>query len=145
MPDTMTIVAKQVGRRQHLFPDYALPYPPDFAATGGRLALRDFINHVVRAEVAAFHQRQEERRLFRALTAAEIDAGAARGRVDPGGRAPEGEVDVEEAVATALQAFVDGIYFVFIDGVQQTDLEATVLVAPQSTVTFVRLVALAGG
>jgi hypothetical protein len=145
MVDTLTIAGKQVGRRRRLFPDYTLPYPPAFAAAGGRLALRDFIAHVVRAEVAAFQQRQEERRLFRALTAAEIAAGADRGRIDPGGRAPEGEVDAEEAVATALQAFGDGIYFVFIDGVQQTDLEATVLVAPQSTLTFVRLVALAGG
>ncbi len=56
-----------------------------------------------------------------------------------------GDVDEEEAVATALQAFADGIYFVFLDDVQQEDLDAVVALQPESTLTFIRLTALAGG
>jgi len=37
------------------------------------------------------------------------------------------------------------LYFVFIDDVQQTDLDATVYVGEGSRLMFVRLVALIGG
>ena len=42
-------------------------------------------------------------------------------------------------------AFGDGLFLVLLDGRQETDLDARVEVGPGSTVTFVRLVALAGG
>jgi hypothetical protein len=49
------------------------------------------------------------------------------------------------AVGTAIEAFEDGLFLVLVDGRQQTDLDAQVFVAADSTVTFVRLVALSGG
>jgi hypothetical protein len=55
------------------------------------------------------------------------------------------EVNEDAAVTTALQAFTDGLYFVFLDDVQQQDLDAEVLVRPESRLTFIRLVALPGG
>jgi hypothetical protein len=96
-------------------------------------------------EVIAFRQRAEERRLLRALTATEIAQGVEAGKIDSGGRDLKQTVDAHEAIVTALQAFQDGLYFVFIDGQQQQDLDATIFVEPNSSITFVRLVALAGG
>lgn len=145
MSATMTIRARQAGSKRRLLPDFSVPYPPQFKARGGRVTLREFIEHVVREEVSAFRQRQKQRRLFNVLTAGEISDGVARGRVDSGGRESVQEVDDEAAVATALQAFEDGLYFIFIDGQQQSDLDATVCITAQSEVTFLRLVALAGG
>jgi hypothetical protein len=145
MSDLLTIEGKQVGSKRALFPDYTTPYPPAFADRGGRLTLRDFIEHIVREEVSAFRERQERRRLFRVLTEREIAAGAERGKIDPAGRALDQEVDEAVAVETALQAFADGLYFVFVDGEQQTALDETLLIEPGSTVRFVRLVAMAGG
>lgn len=145
MSATFTIRARQAGSKRRLLPDYSVPYPPLFEASGGRVTLREFIEHVVREEVSSFRTRQKQRRLFRVLTAGQIAEGVARGRVDPGGRDSVQEADEEAAVATALQAFEDGLYFIFIDGQQQTDLDATVHIAAQSEVTFLRLVALAGG
>lgn len=139
------IEGKQLGSKRALFPGYETPYPPDLTTSGGRMTLRDFISHVVGQEVDALHQRQEERRLFRVLTEREIDAGAKQGKVDPAGRELNQEVNKAAAVATALQAFEDGIYFVFINGEQRTALDETVFVAPGSQVRFVRLVALVGG
>ncbi len=49
------------------------------------------------------------------------------------------------AVATAIEAFVDGLFLVLVDGRQETELDAQVFVSADSTVTFVRLVALSGG
>lgn len=145
MTATLTIQGKRLGSKRSLFPDRTLPYPRDLGIRGGRTTLRDLIDGIVRQEVAAFRERQEERRLFQVLSQREIAQGTERGVIDPGGRDLEGEVDVETAVATALQAFEDGLYYVFVDDRQQVELDAVLTVQPDSTVTFVRLVALAGG
>jgi hypothetical protein len=145
MSAIITIEGKQLGSRKRLFPDQGFPYPPDYQKTGGRTTLRDLISRIVLAEVAAFRQRAEERRLFRTLTSAEIARGIELGKIDSGGRELDQAVDEQAAVATALQAFEDGLYYVFIDGKQHQELDATVFVGPTSTVTFIRLVALAGG
>jgi hypothetical protein len=44
-----------------------------------------------------------------------------------------------------LQAFEDGLYFVFIDEVQQTNLDSEVFLKANSKVIFLRLTALVGG
>jgi predicted polyphosphate/ATP-dependent NAD kinase len=143
MPATITIEGKVAGRRRPLFDDWAVPLPED-AEQG--LTLRDLIARVVRAEVAAFQERRERRRLVQALTREEVERGAARGKVDTGGREEaEPDADPEAAVAAALQAFEDGLYYVFIDGEQVEALERPVAVRAESRVTFLRLVALAGG
>ena len=52
---------------------------------------------------------------------------------------------IERVVREAVAAFEDGLYLVLIDGEQQRDLDAQVLVYEETTLTFLRLVALAGG
>src|SRR5690606_2492367 len=110
---------------------------------GGR-TLRELIGFIVAAEVEAFRKRNEARRLDRVLSAAEIEEGEARGRISPEGRGTPGAVDTEEAVAAAIQAFEDGLYLVVIDGQEHRDLEAQVFLRPDSRITFIRLVFLAG-
>jgi hypothetical protein len=141
----LTIGARALGRKKPLFADWSLPLPPDLERGDGGVTLRDLIDRVVHAEVAAFRQRQEERRLFRALTAADVERGVARGKVDSGGRDLKQTLDEEESVAVALQAFEDGLYLVIVDGREQRDLDREVRLTPDSRVTFVRLAMLAGG
>lgn len=114
--------------------DWAAPAP-----------LRDLIADVVRDEVRDYNARERRQRLIRVLTPDEIARGAAAGKIDSGGRETTGPAAAEEAVATALEAFADGLYFVFVDGVQVEHLDEPVTVAPDTRVRFVRLVALAGG
>jgi hypothetical protein len=54
-------------------------------------------------------------------------------------------IDAAEALQTALEAFDDGLYFVFIDDEQVEELDAPIRLRSDSSVTFLRLVALAGG
>ena len=96
-------------------------------------------------EVAAFRERQEERKITRALTAAQIDEGVAKGKVDMGDRDLKQKVDPEAAVAVALQAFEDGIYLVVVDGEEHRDLDKEIYLQPDSRITFVRLSLLSGG
>jgi hypothetical protein len=142
---TITVAGKQLGSRKPLFPDQGFPYPPDYQRSSGRTTLRDLITRIVLEEIAAFRQRAEERRLLRALTATEIARGVETGKIDSGGRELDQNVDEDTAITTALQAFEDGLYYVFIDNKQYQELDAPIVVGPTSTVTFIRLVALAGG
>lgn len=142
---TLTISGKALGSRKPLFADWSIPFPPEWRDEGG-LTLRDLITRVVRSEVRAFRNRQEERQVFRALTARQIAAGAEEGKIESGGSdVPVQPVDEEEAVATACQAFEDGMFLVVIDGEDQREIDREVHVRPDSQVTFVRLTLLAGG
>jgi hypothetical protein len=54
-------------------------------------------------------------------------------------------VDVDTAVETAVQAFEDGLYVVFVDDQEQAELDAELWLKPDSRMKFVRLTFLAGG
>jgi hypothetical protein len=141
----LTISGKSIGAKKPLFADWSIPFPPHWSGEGG-LTLRDLISRVVRAEVQAFRQRQEERRIFRALTARQIDEAKEKGKINMGGsEVGQQAVNEDEAVAVACQAFEDGLYLVVIDDQDYRELDREIHVRPDSRVTFVRLTLLAGG
>jgi hypothetical protein len=137
------VQARATGRRRPLVPDHTLP--PPGAEGWGIQTLRQLIERVVREEVAAFEERRAERGFLRVLTEREIAEGAERGRIVAGGQPAGPRADPDAAVGVALQAFEDGVYLVLLDGEQQRDLDAQVHVGADSTLTFIRLVALSGG
>ncbi|MEO8392720.1 MAG: hypothetical protein ABI700_06990 [Chloroflexota bacterium] len=143
MSVTVQIEAKVVGQKKPVFSDWRIPIPPKEGSGG--MTLRDLITAIVSDEVQAFQQRQEQRRLARVLSPEQIEAGAARGKIELGESELKQEVGEAAAIGTALQAFEDGLYFVFIDDVQQMALDQQVFVHDASRVLFVRLVALVGG
>lgn len=140
----LTVIGRSVGSKKPLFADWSIPLAPDDFGGGEGLTLRELIAIVVRAEIRAFVERREARRLDRVLSRGEIERGAAAGKVAPEGRETPGAPSEEEGVDTALQAFEDGLYLVAIDGREVRDLDAQVFVMPDSRVTFLRLVFLAG-
>jgi|SRR5271157_1782507 len=141
----LTLEAKVLGQKRPLFTDWRIELPPIWEHGGDRRKLRDLITSIVVEEVNGFQKRQEERKLARVLSRQEIKQGAEKGKVDSGERYPGQPVNVDEAITTALQAFEDGLYYVFIDDVQQTSLDSEVYLKSESKVVFIRLVALAGG
>jgi hypothetical protein len=145
MSATITIEGKVLGRKRPVFPDWVFDLPAEWQDPTEDLYLRDFVARVVQQEVAAFKERQAAQRLTRVLSSAEIQQGAAKGKVTAGGRQLDQAVDTRAAVEAALQAFEDGLYFVFVDGRQHQALDDVIHLRPDSRVTFLRLVALAGG
>ncbi len=111
----------------------------------GESRLRDLIAAVVRSEVDAFQMRQLDGRLLQVLSPEQIAAGTEVGKITSGGSDLDQEVDPDAAVATALEAFDDGLYFVFVDDQQIQGLDERVGVTAGSTLLFVRLVPLVGG
>jgi len=141
----MLIETRVAGKKRRLLDRWSIPTPPARPDSGdGGLRLRDLIERVVRTEAAAFEQRAKSRSLMRVLSNDEIEDAATKGRVDPARRVPGAPVDADAAVGAALQGFVDGLYLVVLDGVEQTDLDRQVFVAPDSELVFLRLTFLAG-
>jgi hypothetical protein len=146
MAATITVDGKVVGQRRPTVADWAVPLPPEVEEGTAPWRLRDLITRVVLAEVEAYQDRQERKRSIQALTAGEIRQGIEVGKVAPGGAEERaGEANPDEAVRVALQGFEDGLYFVFVDGEQQRRLDDPVPLHAASRVSFLRLVALAGG
>lgn len=142
---TFIISGRTVGSRKPLFADWSIPIPPEWSDAGG-VTLRDLIGRVVRNEVQAFRSRQEARLVIRALTAGQIAEAVERGKIESGGSEIDAQpVDEEEAIATACQAFEDGLYLVVIDDHDQRELDREIHLHADSRVTFVRLTLLAGG
>jgi hypothetical protein len=141
----LTIEAKVTGRpRGGLLSQWRIPVD-ELVPGGSPLTLRELIDRVVRAEVAAFGERQADRRLTRFLSERRLQEQAERGRVDFGGRDLRQRVDADAAVGAALESFEDGLYLVVIDRRQYESLDEQVVVGADSRVTFLRLVPLAGG
>jgi hypothetical protein len=139
------IETRVVGKRARPLDRWSVPTPPILGDGGDDgLTLRELIIRVVRAEVRAFERREQARRLVRVLSNTEIAERAARGKVDPGGRAPTGPVKEDEAIGAALQGFEDGLYLVILDGVEQRSLDAQIYPKPDSQLVFLRLTFLAG-
>ena len=143
MPSTITVDARVIGRRAPVFTDLRIEIPG--AESGRDLTLRELIERIVREEVRAFKERQERRLLPSVLSRAEIEQAALAGKVDMGGRETEDDAEPEAAVATALQGFEDGLYYVFVDDHQKQQLDEAVPLRTHTHVTFLRLIALAGG
>lgn len=140
------ITIQSLGRKKRNLPHWYIPLFPDLVEDEGENpTLRKLIERIVRNEVEAFRQRQEERKFHRFLSLEEIGAALIKGKVDMGGRDLEQEVHEEAAVGTAWQAFEDGLYLVFIDEIEKKDLDEEIYLTEDSSIRFIRLTMLAGG
>lgn len=111
----------------------------------GQHPLREVVEALVADEVGAFAERQRERSLLRILTPADLARGVDIGRYGAEPRPAQVAPLLSDAVARAMEAFEDGLYFVFVDDQQVESLDAVVTVGPDTRLRLVRLVALAGG
>jgi hypothetical protein len=68
-----------------------------------------------------------------------------KGKIESGGsEVGKQQVDLDEAIGVAHEAFEDGLYFV-VDDVQVEEIDQLVYLEPDRRVTFIRLTPLAGG
>jgi hypothetical protein len=143
-PIIIKVGAKVVGQKRTLFNDYPISL---ISSEDGhsRMKLRELIAAVVTHEVQAFRERQEERKLALVLSPEQIEQGVVQGKIDLGERDLQQTVIASDAIKTALQAFEDGLYYVFLNDTQLEVLDEDVIVSHDNRMLFVRLVALAGG
>lgn len=143
MSTQLTISGKVMGKTRPTFTDWELTLPE--AIETAKLSLRSLLTHIVFAEVSAFEARQSQRRLLRILSPEQIQLGLEQGKIDSGGSELDQKVEADAAVEVALQAFEDGLYFVFIDDEQIERLDEIAPLKSDSQLLFLRLVPLVGG
>lgn len=143
----MSISGIQAVSRKPSFEDYSISIDASMD-DGDALTLRQLISRIVIAEVNAFRGRQKLRSVDRVLSLVQIQSQIQQGKVAPGAadaRISRQKVDCDQAIATALQAFEDGLYLVVVDGQEQRHLDAQIHIHDGIRITFIRLVFLAGG
>lgn len=144
MAVAVTVTATVTGHRRRGVAEHDLELP----LSAGPASARQIIEAAVTAEVAAYEARAEQAGLVRVLTEKALAEDLVAGAVRAGGgdplRPPAGPVNVGAAIETALLAFEDGLFRVFVGDVEVTDEEPAML-AEGSSLLFLRLVPLAGG
>ncbi|GAB3862708.1 hypothetical protein GCM10028801_28750 [Nocardioides maradonensis] len=133
----MIVETKVVGTKETESLSVSMP-----AAIG---TLRDLLAALVRHELASYEQRRTASRTLRVLTPADLARGVDTGAYGRESRAVAAPPPEAEAIERAVEAFTDGLFFVFVDDRQVEELDAPVAIRPESTLRLVRLVALAGG
>ena len=101
----------------------------------GPVGAKQLIEAAVTAEVEAYEARADDATFLRVLTEQSLAADLARGAVRLGDVERPQPVDVRGAVATALLAFEDGIFKVFV-GEEELDATSQVDLADGAEVLF---------
>ena len=133
------VTIKQLGKRRDVLGriPFDLPEAPR--------TLRDLLTMMVETMVAQYNARKLETPVFHYLAEDDLRNSADQtGKIGFGTRYNENDADPECAVTTAIQAFEDGLYRVFAGNTELTSLDAPLELAPDETITLIRLTMLAG-
>lgn len=106
--------------------------------------VRELIAFCVRTCVASYRARPRTPELSAPLDPETYEGMRRIGKFAFGLLGDDKEIDEEQAIDTATEAFSDGLVRIFLDGAELTELDATVPVREGSSLVFVRLTMLSG-
>ncbi|RSD28876.1 hypothetical protein EJA10_03340 [Mesobacillus subterraneus] len=132
------VLVKSVGKRR----DVVSKQRVKLQGTPG--SLRVLLTELVTVNVREFVGKEEEKPLVSYLTEGEINQQASSGKVGFGAIYNNSKPDLNAAIHTAIQAFEDGLFLVFINSEQIEDLDAPLNMADGDEVALIRLTMLAG-
>lgn len=136
----LSLSVKQLGRKKALTTrDYTIG---NFSM---QPTLTELLTRIVTLEVNAFRVRQADNQFLRVLTETQLLEASETGKISLGGQEFKQEVNVDDAIQTAIQAFQDGLYYVFNGETQIEYLTDVVNLELRQDIMFLRLVALVGG
>ncbi len=142
MQKQIAISIKMLGKKRPVLENVSIQLPDELSDS---TTLSQLIELIVRQQVAHFNQNREGDNVLRYLDSSQIQAMKERGKIDFGSVYNTQKADVEKAVQDALQAFEDGLYFVFIDNEKIESVGEQIELKPNAKLLFLRLVALTGG
>jgi hypothetical protein len=106
--------------------------------------LRELLTVLVTSYVQEFNATQRDTNLVSFLTNDEIEQEARTGKVSFGSKYNDKKTDLQTAVMTAIQAFEDGLYRVFINEKELSGLDGPLGIQEGDQLTFIKLTMLAG-
>jgi len=134
----VSITVKSIGKRKNALTRLPvdLPHTPK--------SLREFIAALVEWNIHGLQERQQQLSIFTYLSESEVEERAANGKVGFGAIYHEGVPDIYEAVATAILAFEDGLYRVFIGDSEVEALDEPLSLQEDDEIALIRFTMLAG-
>lgn len=132
------VSVKQVGKRK----DYITK--KELVLEIAPLNLRELIKEIVRINVTEYNNKTAEPLIMQYLSPDEIESQAKTGKVGFGERRNHKQADLIKAIETAILAFEDGIYRVFIGESEVSSLDEPLALKEGDLLTFIRLTMLAG-
>lgn len=129
---------KSPGKRRDVLAPVSYSIPDDVGT------LRELLTAITQQEVDRYNRKEPGVQVVPYLTSQEVDDQARAGKVSFGRLWSDRKANPRKAVDNVLQCWADGLVRVFMDGVELTELDAPLVIAPGSTFTFVRLTFLAG-
>ncbi|WP_078552865.1 hypothetical protein [Bacillus alkalicellulosilyticus] len=106
--------------------------------------LRELISEIVKENRKQYEEKRSQEFFLQYLTAEEIQQQGDVGKVSFGERYNEEQTIPEKAVETAIQAFEDGLFKVFINEEEVADINSQVTLHEGDEVVFIKLTMLAG-
>jgi len=134
----MKVNVKSVSGKRNRITTVSVPYSRD------NMSVRELIEETVNYCVSEYNSRMENTELLSALLPAEISDKAAQGKISFGTIYGEKGADLKKAQADALEAFSDGVVAVFADERRLEDEEEILDLTKIKSLTFIKLVMLAG-
>ncbi len=132
------VTLKQAGkRRDHIT---SLPFPLEHIPS----TVRELICESVHTCVTQYNERVRRGESTAPLSDAQMDAMSETGKFAFGINYGQKEACENTAVETALQGFEDGLFRVFLNNEELTDLNSPIEIHENDRVIFIRLTMLAG-
>lgn len=129
---------KQIGKRKTVIENEPLTVPDTLHS------LRSLLEWIVRLRVEDFNGKTEDGNWTKYLTDFELEKTAESGKVGFDAKYDARRQDVDKAVETALLAFEDGLFRVFLDDDEIESLDTPQHFHEGGVLTFIRLTMLAG-
>ncbi len=135
----LTITIKQLGKKRPIGTE--IIEIEDFKTEP---TLTDLIINIVKQQVNEFNQKREQSTILPFLSKENIETQTQVGKVGFGEIYNNQKADEKQAIENALIGFTDGLFCVFIDDEEVTELNQKINITEQSTLAFIRLTFLAG-
>lgn len=132
----MQIHLKRLGKKKIKIIEITLENNPE--------TLEQLIQECVRSEVKRFNESRLDTSLLPFLSPKEISEQAEEGKITFGEKENRELADLDKAIATALLAFTDGLFAVFIDEEEIKSLQSPITLKEDSIISFIRLTFLVG-
>ncbi|XVL61102.1 hypothetical protein PWP87_04775 [Paenibacillus amylolyticus] len=132
------ITVKSLGKRKPVLAKQAAELPETTHT------LRQLIENMVALQLKALQDKKQQAELLSYLMPDDIEAQGAAGKVGFGAVYNEGVPDLNVAMETAITAYEDGLYKVFLNDEELQELDESLVVKDGDNVVFIRFTMLAG-
>ncbi|HIX83911.1 MAG TPA: hypothetical protein H9979_05150 [Candidatus Megamonas gallistercoris] len=135
------IQVKQIGKRRDIVKKqpFQLKYAPD--------TVHELLNEIVADLVAKFNERTKnsfDENILKYLSSQDIDNMAVAGKISFNLNYNDTKADLDKAQKNVALSFQDGLFRIFLNENELTDLNQTISLKENDTLIFIRLVMLAG-